>query len=129
MFPKEKRNTCECIYHSNVELLINSLNKAEIVNIKSNHDILTTICCDRYNENCLDRKCTSCKNKVVEYLEFNNDVQILYYEWRKIIETQEKDGKEIRKLLWTKTANYETPTQVIRKFDKAIEFFCLIVPI
>ncbi|KAL4711613.1 hypothetical protein ACJJTC_003630 [Scirpophaga incertulas] len=123
LFPKPNRNTCECIYHCNSELLIKALNKAEIINIRTNHELLNTVCCDRYNEMCLDRKCSTCAHKVIEYLGFSNDTQIKYYEWRRISNTYEHDGKVRHNILWAKTENYAPPLDVIHKLEKVITNF------
>ncbi|KAL4718772.1 hypothetical protein ACJJTC_016045 [Scirpophaga incertulas] len=120
LFPKPNRNTCECIYHCNSELLIKALNKAEIINIRTNHELLNTLCCDRYNEMCLDRKCSTCAHKVIEYLGFSNYTQIKYYEWRRTSNTYEHDGKVRHNILWAKTENYAPPLDVIHKLEKVI---------
>ncbi|XP_045772038.1 myb-like protein X isoform X1 [Maniola jurtina] len=60
VFPKDNRDTCQCKLHSNVNLLIKALKKSNIISENSATDVLNSLCCDPYNENCLGRSCTDC---------------------------------------------------------------------
>lgn len=48
-----------------MDLIVQGMYQRKIVSVKTSQDLLTLLCCDVYNENCLHRTCSACKNKVV----------------------------------------------------------------
>lgn len=129
--PSSKRDTCQCKLHANVELLIKSLKKANIIKESSATEVLQNVCCNIYNRKCLERKCQSCKNKVTTYQEFDNSKNIVYHEW--IFEKQVykgKDGKQKDKRVTLKQKKVDTPRNIIHKFETLlINFFTHILNI
>ncbi|CAB3231960.1 unnamed protein product [Arctia plantaginis] len=63
------------------KVLVKSLNKKRITKEANGTAILESLCCDIHNEECLNRTCEVCRNRVVNYEEFNNEEQINYYQW------------------------------------------------
>ncbi|VEN41133.1 unnamed protein product [Callosobruchus maculatus] len=71
-------NTCACLVHENIDLKLNALKCAKILpTVDSHQKLLETLCCDRYNETCLERTCDACCVKALRYSEFNNASTIL----------------------------------------------------
>lgn len=76
-FPKEtERDTCSCKIHVNFDLLLKSLNKNKIIKETNGTTLLESLCCNVYNEKCLNRTCEVCKRKEINYKEFNNNDKI-----------------------------------------------------
>lgn len=122
--PSGKRDTCQCKVHANVELLIKSLKKANIITESSPTEVLQNICCNVYDIKCLNRECQSCKKKVTRYREFDDSKSIVYHEW--ILEKQAyqgKDGKEKVKRVTLKKKQEDTPRNVINKFETLLRLF------
>lgn len=78
------RETCMCATHVNMELLVSALNKASIINEKKPEDIITTLCCDSYNTDCLKRICQICATRYVMYKEFNNETVLTIFQWNRV---------------------------------------------
>ncbi|XP_022819027.1 uncharacterized protein LOC111353248 [Spodoptera litura] len=82
VMPKvDKRDTCLCINHANIDLKVSALFNAKILNYNSYQKLLQELCCDRYNEKCLSRDCQKCFNNNPFYKEFNNMRRINYKKW------------------------------------------------
>lgn len=105
------RDTCLCKLHTNMDLIVQRLYQRKIVSVKTSQDLLTLLCCDVYNENCLYRTCSACKNKIVCYQEFDDSIQITYWQW----ETKQDmlEGMK-RKIRTTEKKNRRT-TEMYRK--------------
>ncbi|XP_046961868.1 uncharacterized protein LOC124531361 [Vanessa cardui] len=89
------RDTCMCITHINMELLVSALNKASIIDEKKPQDILTTLCCDTNNTECLQRMCQSCATRHIAYKPFNNEHNLIFFQWQRV---KQKDGAKIQVL-------------------------------
>lgn len=123
-FPDGKRDTCQCKLHANVELLAKSLKNAHIITEGSATEILNSVCCDDRNQQCLERSCNDCKNKILVYKEFDDSVNIKYQEW--ITEKQAyklKDGTEKYKNVTTKKNKEDRPRNIMKKLDDIMESF------
>lgn len=81
VFPKDDRDTCQCKLHSNVNLLIKALKKSNIISENSATDVLSSLCCDPFNENCLTRCRTVCERNTLAYNEFDDSKEISYFQW------------------------------------------------
>lgn len=76
------RDTCMCTLHSNFQLIVTALNKVAILQSTTYQNLLATLCCDRYNERCLDRTCDSCCTKSIPLCEeFDQAMAVKYQEW------------------------------------------------
>ncbi|CAH0555183.1 unnamed protein product [Brassicogethes aeneus] len=77
-----KRDTCLCVICENSELLVKKLNLINMINENSVYSLCQSLCCnDTLDENCLERKCTQCKNKYVNFNNFNGQDLISYHKW------------------------------------------------
>ena len=79
---------CVCIYHENINLLLNSLSKHVKGSICSDLHIFTsTLVCDESNYNCMSSNCLTCENYFDLYVKNNvidKNVQIKWYQWQNI---------------------------------------------
>ncbi|XP_046972969.1 uncharacterized protein LOC124539689 [Vanessa cardui] len=86
-----QRDTCMCEVHANIDLKLESLFKVGIIREKNHHELLESLCCSRYAEKCLKRECGLCKRKNIQFNEFSNDAEIVFYKWirsRELISTK-----------------------------------------
>ncbi|KAH9639013.1 hypothetical protein HF086_012576 [Spodoptera exigua] len=90
------RDTCLCKLHTNMALIIQGLYQRKILTTKTSQDFLSLICCDVYNFNCLHRTCSACKNKAVCYQEFDNSIEITYWQWETKEHTIQGTARKIR---------------------------------
>lgn len=77
------RETCLCEKHENFQLITLSLKKHNIIAESSTNEILEALCCDATNVNCLQRKCEKCRERQLNYSDFDNSDKIDYTTWTK----------------------------------------------
>ena len=82
----DKCDTCLCVTHYNIDLILSSLHQAKIISVSNYVGLLNTICCDRYDEKCLSRQCETCINKNLCYKEFDNAHPLLYKKWQSVLQ-------------------------------------------
>lgn len=105
------RDTCACILHSNVDLLIFGLYTIKAVNVKNGKEALDKIVCNIKNDECMSGKCNNCKNKKVIYNDdIEENINVKFYQWRTVQEERYIQGnpkivkrmgkeKQIKKLI------------------------------
>jgi hypothetical protein len=93
-------DTCACVTHENINLKLDALKNANVLNFATYQTALKTLCCDRYSEKCLARTCNGCSNKILRYMEFDNGNEIVVKQW--------KHGKELIKDMKIKQERYVT---------------------
>lgn len=63
------RDTCLCILHENVNLLVSSLSRNRLIRERNIDQIVSKLCCSKQNEKCLGQNCENCKeNKMLYYV-------------------------------------------------------------
>ncbi|CAG4967492.1 unnamed protein product [Parnassius apollo] len=77
------RETCLCKDHENMELVVVAPRKNYLIVEKSVNEY-QSLCCDPRNVHCLTKKCDSCKNKAINYKEFDNTKETHYFIWNKV---------------------------------------------
>lgn len=117
------RNTCLCEKHENMDLLIASLKKNHIIKENSTTDVIKSICCDIYNLECLQRKCTTCKNRHLIYQEIDNSEKVLYWAWEKQKNSYTKNGIEKTAITVEKVRHYVEPLILIKQFETSLKPF------
>lgn len=118
VFPKKERDTTQYKVSTNFNLLVEGLKSSNIISEGSAADALNNLCCDAYSENYLARSCDVCKNKNLDYKEFDNSTDIYYFEW--IVEKQHyrgKDGKQKVKTVSTKKKQEDKHYKKVGKQD------------
>ncbi|CAH0558867.1 unnamed protein product [Brassicogethes aeneus] len=121
----DKRDTCLCITHANMDLILAALFQVKIISISNHQNLLKIICCNRYNEQCLLRECATCKNKRLLYKEFNNSIQIVYKKWESVTVniTDPKTHKERKVTKYLKKSIQIYPRDLIMQFEHNLEHF------
>ncbi|KAK0138386.1 ATP-dependent DNA helicase PIF1 [Merluccius polli] len=83
------RNTCACIDHENVKLIVDKLYQRGILQTRSTSDLLAGIACDTSSKQCMYRVCVKCCYQEVEF-EGPLDEEILtWQQWSRITKTEE----------------------------------------
>lgn len=78
------RDTCLCSMHENVNFVVQALKTARIIKENSALEVAKSLCCNRdgnLKEICLERKCSKCVDKVIEFSQYIGDDSIFYQHW------------------------------------------------
>lgn len=124
LFPKkELRETNACVVHTNMDLVVQCLQKADIIKEKNFEQVLESLCCSQYNDNCLKRQCESCKDNVLCYKEFFNDQSLTLYQWVRRKETIKTKKGVKTQYVTVKKATDVTPLQAIKVLNDQLPQF------
>ncbi|PZC80151.1 hypothetical protein B5X24_HaOG215373 [Helicoverpa armigera] len=82
-----QRDTCKCIIHENIDLMIKALKISSIIDEPDCDALIKNMCCSIYEEKCLRRECQYCKDKLVQFKEFSDNHHITYCKWIRARET------------------------------------------
>lgn len=106
-----------------MDLTLVSLKQVRIIDFSNYQGMLNFLCCDRYNEQCLSRKCVNCKTRYVHYNEFDNSVLIKHPSCitENILDTKIKKIRKVRK--YTKKVSYCAPKDIVMKLEENISTF------
>ncbi|CAH1115842.1 unnamed protein product [Psylliodes chrysocephalus] len=77
----KSRETCLCVIHENVLLLVSKMKLLKIINENSSSEIVNSLCCRDQTELCSERSCAACKEKTIVTNEFNSDDITSYKKW------------------------------------------------
>lgn len=110
------RDTCMCTLHSNIQLVVSALNTAKLLKDTSYQSLLTSLCCDRYNERCLERICELCSDKAISFSEDFDDTKLVtYQQWvssrEMIVDPKTKRERPVTK---QKKENIETSARDLK---------------
>nr|XP_049701306.1 uncharacterized protein LOC126055567 [Helicoverpa armigera] len=124
VFPKPtNRDTCLCSRHLNMELLLQGLHRACIVNVRTCEQLLSKLCCDSRNLDCLNRSCNTCSSYHLEYFNVSEN-NVSFYEWRKTMkEITLKNGTKKKQQLTEKLKTTMNIKTAITKFEADLTAF------
>lgn len=91
------RDTCVCIKHKNIDLIIEALHRNRITEHSTSSKLLSSITCNRWTESCLIRSCKLCCDKNLTFEIENGESSTYYYAWKTVKENRisAKTNKEI----------------------------------
>lgn len=113
------RDTCLCITHENMNLLIRALSINDVIKEKKYQDVIASIVCDSNNENCMLRKCEKCINKKVQFnSDKNKSDKFPYKKWvtRKEKRISVKTKKEITVQITSKETFFTNIKEIEQNF-------------
>ncbi|XP_051519230.1 uncharacterized protein LOC127420748 [Myxocyprinus asiaticus] len=85
--PKTRdRDTCACVVHENVQLLVNKLTKRGLLKTTSISELVSMIVCDPKNKACMDRACPKCYFDEVEFPETDH-TEVSWEQWERVTST------------------------------------------
>ncbi|CAH2105374.1 unnamed protein product [Euphydryas editha] len=114
------RETCMCKTHTNMDLIIASLKRFDLIDQSSAHKVLSSLCCVSESIECLSRSCIDCANRNIHYKQFDNANPIFYFQWITKQITYTKDGKEKTSIQTVKEKITAKPKEVIEKFEQLL---------
>lgn len=103
---QQSQEVCQCIYHENIDLICESLEKfarkkklpLDFKSTRSADVIWTSTVCDKYNEDCVWRRCDKCGTfKVMNLFDLllpYNDEMIDIYQWKSVLVKRKKKNIE-----------------------------------
>ncbi|KAF9405878.1 hypothetical protein HW555_013557, partial [Spodoptera exigua] len=86
-------------------------------------EILSSICCDIFKVECLQRTCPVCKNRHLNYQEFDNSKDVIYWNWKKIKKNYKKNGVDKIAVNVEKVKITVKPLQLIKIFENNLKPF------
>lgn len=90
----DERNTCQCIHHANITLIISKLHEVKALKFCSVTSAIAAITCNVHCTKCLFRECLTCKERSLQYYLPNPNQLVTYRQWIYEVSTFEKDGKK-----------------------------------
>lgn len=123
------RNTCLCVKHENLRLLIKKLGILKLIEENSTYDVIEKLLCDskERTECCYLRTCTKCENNVIKLSEFIEDIQTDYQQWKKHSENRisNKTKKEITVNIVSKQTIQCSTLELVNTFLEMLNPFLL----
>lgn len=123
--PPKKRETCLCVQHENMDLIVSKLSQLKIIKPKTSQDLVKSLCCEVLTEECLVRKCQNCKQKTINFNldPMQKDDTTSYEKWVKkkvtlTIKGQEKVCQKTKKEMFESTKG-----SLVGILDKTIKPF------
>ena len=89
------RETCLCMKHQNVQLMVDALHKVKILSSSDPMVYMNKLFCDPKNKKCVYNECDTCKRMELDGLEKESGDKIVkYYQWQT---TSTEDGRKVTK--------------------------------
>nr|CAI5839648.1 unnamed protein product [Callosobruchus analis] len=121
------RDTCLCETHVNFQFLVSKLKFYGIIKESSSSEIIESITCSAegtLKEACFKRECPDCKDKHVEFSEYNPNEHVKYEKWvskkeRVLVKGQEKICvKKVKETLYCNKGD------LVQEFKRRLPNFC-----
>lgn len=118
-----ERNTCKCVQHANIELMISKLHEVKALICHSVSAALATITCNLHSTKCLFRECSTCKERTLEYYLPMPNQLVTYRQWIYEVSSFEKDGKQKSVRKPVKKEYRVKLKQLVQDFEAALPLF------
>lgn len=89
---KSDRDTCTCVKHANMELLIDALRKPKVIQEKNITELMATIVCSVKSETCMMGTCDTCKDKNVTF-SYEENYRVKFFKWVSVKEERKIKNK------------------------------------
>lgn len=119
------RDTCMCIKHSNIGLILQSLKANGAVSYKNIEEVTNIFSCNTTSFDCMYGNCANCKTVHVYYDERKSGDQITWWKWVRIDHKYQKSGREITTKKTTKQEQQGIVNKLISEFETEIVKFKL----
>ncbi|CAH0403492.1 unnamed protein product [Chilo suppressalis] len=97
-----KRNTCLCVKHSNIDFKCNALRRNNVMLHNNSYEVLKAIVCDIRSYQCMYGTCNNCKNKKINYNLDNLTAEIQWQMWETTVHSFTKRTDQGDKTVKTK---------------------------
>ncbi|CAH0553265.1 unnamed protein product [Brassicogethes aeneus] len=119
------RNTCQCIIHANMNLMVDCLYSNKVISSKAHSHVIKDVCCNDQNENCLLRKCTECKKSKILYNSFEPNRIVQYFKWvnlkQSYFDKKSQTTKFTKKI--AKVPFQSKCSQILKQFEQQLYIF------
>lgn len=78
----EKRDTCTCKLHANVQFKFSRLKQYGILKCNTLKEACESMCCNAMKKECMYRECSMCKDKCLETNDYEEGKQVWVYTWQ-----------------------------------------------
>lgn len=120
-----KRDTCLCIKHANMKMIVGRLYKLKVLNSSNMDDLIDDLTCKGQNDDCMKRTCQRCKTNKINYSPTDLDVNTSFEKWvtlkEKRVIGKTKSEKIVQKT--TKQTIHCTVGDVINVFEDSLKVF------
>ncbi|CAH0562790.1 unnamed protein product [Brassicogethes aeneus] len=90
------RDTCLCMLHDNMTLLTAKAKTYDLIETKDPEELSRQICCDKKNDDCINRSCPICQSKSIRINKYENNDIVSYEKWySKKVEIEIKGKKKM----------------------------------
>lgn len=111
------RNTCACLDHENVKLLIDRLISKGLLATMSISDLLSSIVCDKRRKCCMYRTCPDCCYNEIQFIGPLEEGLVTWQQWSRISTSQ--DGKTFSN--FAKVTQSGTCCDLLALFNKKLD--------
>ncbi|KAL4720760.1 hypothetical protein ACJJTC_007605 [Scirpophaga incertulas] len=118
-----ERNTCKCVQHANIELMISKLHELKALKCYTVTAALATVTCNVHSTKCLFRECSTCKERTLEYYLPMPNQLVTYRQWIYEVTSFEKDGKQKTVRKPVKKEYRVKLKQLVQDFEAALPLF------
>lgn len=110
------RNTCACIDHENVKLLLERIHQSGFIGSKSISDALIQIVCDVKSKKCMFRQCAKCCYSEIEPAMPQNSGLVTWHQWER--ERVCSEGKTFSHFVKRSTRTWE---DLLKSFNEKLD--------
>lgn len=111
------RNTCACMEHENIKLMIEKLRQKGLLASTSISQLLSAIVCSLDNKECMYRVCAKCCYNEIEGVDTHGEENVIWYQWiRKSVPEEKKNYTH-----FVKEAQTGTLHELLKSFNKKLD--------
>ncbi|KAA0712540.1 hypothetical protein E1301_Tti019064 [Triplophysa tibetana] len=111
------RNTCACLDHENVKLLVDKLHQKGLLQTARISELLTSIVCDPQSKDCMYRICAKCCYNEIEVAVPQEEVPVTWQQWSR--ETKSDGQKTFTN--FAKTTQSGTWSNLFKLFSQKLD--------
>lgn len=121
---QKDRETCSCVKHENMSLIVAKLYNNNIIPEKQLSLIISQTVCNPEKKVCMTNECSSCKNRICQ---INKAIvlsqPITYQQWCSIVEIREVKNQQKQVRRTVKKENVTTVGNLIKELNKQLPAF------
>ena len=117
------RETCACRIHENMALVVDALDKKQLLSTDKPSLLANLSVCDMKNKDCMDGDCINCKSRKLIQQTYDKTENIIYRQWETKVEDREI-RKEIKQVTITSIVEIKsTLGELVAKFESQLKRF------
>ena len=117
------RETCACRIHENMALVVDALDKKQLLSTDKPSLLANLSVCDMKNKDCMYGDCINCKSRKLIQQTYDKTENIIYRQWETKVEDREI-RKEIKQVTITSIVEIKsTLGELVAKFESQLKRF------